>query len=83
LTDIFDECTVDELIDTFDECIVDVLIDTFDECAIDESSLCVAVDELITMIDDESTDVDALNEIFSKMIRDLTERRSDDDRRED
>jgi hypothetical protein len=38
---------------------------------------------LITTIDDESTDVDALNEIFSRMIWDLTKRRFDDDRRED
>ncbi len=83
LIDIFDECTIDELIDTFDECITDVLIDTFDKYAVDESSLCAAVDELITMIDDESINVDALNEIFSRVIRDLTKRRFDDDRRED
>ncbi len=82
LTDIFDECTIDELTDTFDECIADVLTDTFDECAVDESSLCAAVDELITVIDDESIDADALNEIFSRVIRDLTKRRFDDNRRE-
>jgi inosine/xanthosine triphosphate pyrophosphatase family protein len=82
LINIFDECTIDELIDTFDKCIIDVLIDTFDECAIDKSSLCVTINELITMINDESINVDALNEIFSRMIRNLTKRQFDDDRRE-
>ncbi len=74
LIDIFNECTINKLIDTFNKCIVDVLIDTFYKCAIDELSLCVAINELITMIDDASINVDALNEIFLRMIRNLTKR---------